>query len=99
MNARLSLIEAKLNLILHADKTWRKMLWAIIPTVSITMPWPQGNNSITAPTELWRPWLEEHVGRQGWSWDWRISQNCYDVEILFRRSKEKYITAFLLRWS
>lgn len=94
MNTRLSLIEVKLNMILHADKTWRKVLWTIVPTVSVTLPWPHDD-----PNNLWRPWLEEHIGMQGWSWDWRISQNCYDVEILVRRNKAKYLTAFLLRWS
>lgn len=53
------------------------------------------------PNDFYRPWLEEHVGRQGWDWNWGfvgndVSENCLTIKI--RRSKDKYATIALLKW-
>ena len=54
------------------------------------------------PNDHYRPWMEQHVGRQGWDWDWSmldsdITNNCLSIK--FRRGKEKYATMALLKWS
>lgn len=61
------------------------------------------------PNDHYRPWLEEHVGRQGWDWNWRIGNiappppglgKTKDTLIIkFRRAKEKHATIAALRWS
>lgn len=52
------------------------------------------------PNCHYRPWLEANVGRQGWDWNWRVS----DIEnnpliIKFRRGKEQWATLAALKWS
>ncbi len=51
-------------------RLWRRDLWwRMMPTVSVTLPfgdlrWDQ------SPSEHIKPWLDENIGREGWSWDW-----------------------------
>lgn len=54
------------------------------------------------PNDHYRPWLEEHVGKQGWDWNWGVggtdvSANRLTIKI--RRKHEKYATIAALRWS
>lgn len=54
------------------------------------------------PNDHYRPWLEANVGRQGWDWNWRLTDNDVAENILtikFRRSKEQWATVAALRWS
>ena len=56
------------------------------------------------PNDHHRHWLEQHVGRQGWDWNWRTGvvsadNNRDTLVIKFRRKKAKYATMFLLKRS
>ena len=54
------------------------------------------------PNEHYRPWMESNVGRQGWDWNWRLTDNdCAEnrLSIKFRRGKESWATVAALRWS
>ena len=54
------------------------------------------------PNDHFRPWLEKHVGRQKWDWDWGIAGND-SVEnrltIKIRQKHAKYATIAAMRWS
>ena len=62
------------------------------------------------PNDHYRPWMEEHVGRQGWDWNWRMGEirDCGRVPtpgtgdtlvIKIRRGKSKYATIASLMWN
>ena len=57
------------------------------------------------PNDHYRPWLEKHVGRQGWDWDWRIGKvatrtgEMDTIRIKIRRGRAKYATIAALRWT
>jgi len=51
------------------------------------------------PNDHYRPWMEKHVGRHGWDWNWRIGQNIDTLVIKFRKGKEKYATIAAMQWS
>lgn len=53
------------------------------------------------PNDHYRPWLEKHVGTQGWVWDWGMVDN--DVAdnrltLRVRRDKAQYATMAALQW-
>jgi hypothetical protein len=54
------------------------------------------------PNDHYRPWLEEHVGKQGWDWNWGMAdtdatQNRLTIKI--RQKHARYATIAALRWS
>jgi len=53
------------------------------------------------PNDHYRPWLEEHVGKQGWDWNWGMADRD-DTEnrltIKIRRKYAKYSTYCVLKW-
>jgi hypothetical protein len=54
------------------------------------------------PNDHYRPWLEKHVGKQAWAWDWKMAEN--DVAdnrltLRIRRDKAKYATLAAVRWA
>jgi hypothetical protein len=54
------------------------------------------------PNDHYRPWMEQHVGRQGWDWDWGMAnmdttENRLTIKI--RRKHAKYATIAAMRWS
>ena len=56
------------------------------------------------PNDHYRPWLEQHVGRQGWDWDWGISITKNDaadntLTIKIRQRHARHATIAALRWS
>ena len=54
------------------------------------------------PNDHYRPWMEEHVGKQGWDWNWGLDNNdAADnrLTIKIRRKHEKYATIAALKWS
>jgi len=54
------------------------------------------------PNDHYRPWMEKEVGRQGWDWDWTMTDNDVTenrLTIKFRKGKEKYAAMFALRWA
>ena len=73
--------------------------WKLMPGPTITVKWPICHNSAD-PNELYRPWLEENVGRQGWDWDWRIGESVTDtLTIKFRKGRAKYAIIAALDWN
>lgn len=96
--------------------------WRFMPGTEITVKWPRGWAVLdedssggqtavesTDPNDHYRPWLEKHVGRQGWDWDWKLGPIAannsdgtvvgFDTLVLkFRRKHQATATAFLLKW-
>ena len=99
--------------------------WKFMPGVEITVKWPAGWTRPVAaagggfismdscdPNDHFRPWLEQHVGRQGWDWNWRLGRitgacssdngptkfTSDSVTIKFRQARRKYATMFKLIW-
>ena len=54
------------------------------------------------PNDHYRPWMEEHVGRQGWDWNWGFVDNDVTEDrltIKFRRGKDENATLAALMWA
>jgi hypothetical protein len=54
------------------------------------------------PNDHYRPWMEQHVGRQGWDWNWGMAdKDATDnrLTIKIRQKYAKYATMAALRWS
>ncbi len=54
------------------------------------------------PNEHYRWYLEKHVGRQKWDWDWGMANNDVTQDrltIKIRRSKAKYASMIGIMWS
>lgn len=54
------------------------------------------------PNDFYRPWLEEHVGRQGWDWNWGMgshdaTENRLTIKI--RKKHAVYATHIAMTWS
>mgnify|MGYP000947649466 CR=1 FL=1 len=54
------------------------------------------------PNDHYRPWMEEHVGRQGWDWNWGLAdtdatENRLTIKI--RRKYQDYAIIAKLQWS
>jgi hypothetical protein len=94
------------------DKLW----WRFMPGAVINVQWPNGpivkefidqyktdEQWLSAdPNDHYRPWLEEHVGKQGWDWNWGMAdrdatENRLTIKI--RQKYAKYATIAALRWS
>lgn len=53
------------------------------------------------PNDHYRPWMEKHVGRQKWDWDWGMAdRDATDnrLTIKIRRKHANYATIAALRW-
>ncbi len=56
----------------------------------------------TDPNDHYRPWLEKHVGRQKWDWDWGFVGKDADhdqLTIKIRRKHGKYATLLTMMWA
>ncbi len=60
------------------------------------------------PNDIYRPYLEKHVGRQGWDWDWKLHYVGTDMESLertgalkikIRKKHAAQATAVALMWN
>ena len=87
--------------------------WRYWLSTEVVIPWPSGwtpqdhlGNSVLSsdPNTWYREWLETNVGRQEWTWDWRISNNMSyysdspdQLCIKFRRAEDA--TMFILKFS
>ena len=54
------------------------------------------------PNDHYRPWMEEHVGKQGIHWNWGMADrdatdNRLTIKII--KSKAKYASYFAIKWS
>jgi hypothetical protein len=78
-----------------------KLWWVYMPGVIINVRWPGYGSLVfdesSDPNEQYRPWLERHVGRQGWDWDWGIGSEDRLI-IKIRQKYAKYATIAALRW-
>jgi len=72
-----------------------------MPGVTFKVKWPVGVHSAD-PNEHYRPELESLVGRQGWDWDWMLTDNDLSenrLTIKIRRGKERWAGWLSLKWS
>ena len=87
------------------------MWWAFVPGTIVSVQWPNGivtNTNVHSadPNEHYRHWLEEHVGEQGWNWNWRVgridtthSSTLADtLDIKFRKGKLAEAALFKLKF-
>lgn len=54
------------------------------------------------PNDHYRPWLERHVGKQGWDWNWGIAGNDVTdnrLTIKIRKKHSGYATIAALIWA
>jgi len=55
------------------------------------------------PNDHYRPWLEQHVGKQGWDWNWRVGPSVDETKnyltIKIRRKHAEYATMAAMRWA
>jgi len=54
------------------------------------------------PNDHYRPWLEKHVGKQGWDWNWGMAdRDATDnrLTIKFRQKHAQWATMAALMWS
>ena len=54
------------------------------------------------PNDHYRPWMEQHVGRQGWDWNWGMAdRDATDnrLTIKIRQKYAKYATIAAIKWS
>lgn len=93
------------------DKLW----WLLMPGTIINVKWPVGwvvlnespdgscvSTDSADPNDHYRPWLEKHVGKQGWDWQWGMAntdatENRLTIKI--RRKYSEYATLAALMWS
>lgn len=81
--------------------------WKLMPGYCITVKWPVGMVEFTDyespdPNDHYRPWLEENVGKQGWDWDWEMTNNditTNSLTIKFRLGKKSYAMMAALKWT
>ena len=91
---------------------WQQLWWRFVPGVVINVKWPKGwvvlhaataGSCVSAdPNDHYRPWMEQHVGRQGWDWNWGmadrdVSDNRLTIKI--RQKYAKYATIAAIQWS
>ena len=71
---------------------WYRLSYKVI------VEWPPGD-----PNDIWRDWLETKVGKQGLTWDWRLSDESYTqwerskIEVGFNNPMKA--TWFSMRWA
>lgn len=54
------------------------------------------------PNDHYRPWLEKHVGKQGWDWNWGLYGNNAaenKLRIKFRKKHAPMATLAMLLWA
>lgn len=54
------------------------------------------------PNDHYRPWMEQHVGKQGWDWDWGMADSDATLNRLTIKIRQKYAehaTIAALRWA
>ncbi len=72
-----------------------------IDNLSINVKWPV-DMCCADPNELYRPWLELHVGQQAIDWNWELADSDAAnnrLTITFSKGKEKWATLAALMWA
>lgn len=75
--------------------------WRIVPGETVRVKWPVTSNGAD-PNAIYRPWLEENVGRFGYDWWWGLqgkdaSENMLSIKV--RRSKASWASVIGLMWA
>ena len=86
-----------------------------MPGTTIIVKWPAGEIRVKQeecdiwdyvksadPNGFYRPYLEENVGKQHWSWDWTLGNNGAadnTLTIKFRKGKEAEAMYCALMWA
>lgn len=94
---------------------WQQLWWRFMPGVVINVRWPSGwvvlhddgqggQTSVDSadPNDHYRPWLEQHVGRQGIHWNWGMANRDATDNRLTIKIRQKYAehaTIAALRWA
>ncbi len=86
---------------------WQRFWWTSLGGIIITVPWGGTSVSSLLPPDEWKQWMDKHVGKKGWDWDWRLSINPKNpqelrfglIDIKFRPGKEDLATLVLLKWT
>ena len=94
---------------------WQQLWWRFVPGVVVNVKWPKGwvvlheapdgscvSTESADPNDHYRPWMEQHVGRQGWDWNWGMAdRDATDnrLTIKIRQKYAKYATIAAIRWS
>lgn len=76
---------------------WMTLWWKYIPGVILKVKWPNGD-----PNDYYREWMEKHVGKQSWDWDWVLYPDdilSNTLTIKLRSGKEIHSTMIGLMWS
>ena len=92
---------AKQEIVKRTVNILRILQWRYWLRTEIIVDWPNGwtpqdhlgNSALSSdPNEWYREWLERNVGRQGWTWDWRVTMLHPEVRdmlvIKFRRERD-----------
>ena len=58
----------------------------------VSIKWP----GIDDPNEIWKPWLDEYVGKQQRRWEWWLHKDVNTVKIRFLKKADA--VAFTLRF-
>jgi len=68
-------------------------IWQRIPFGKVVgIPWPGFDD----PNEIWKPWLEQTVGRQQRRWEWWLHNDVKTVKIRFLKKEDA--VSFVLRF-
>jgi hypothetical protein len=92
---------------------WCQLWWRYMPGVTVVVKWPRGwtepvpaagggfiQTNSADPNDHYRPYMEQHIGQQGWDWDWRIDDIANDtLKIKIRRRHAKYATIIAMMWA
>jgi hypothetical protein len=103
------------NYIPYGLNLWQKLWWRFMPGVVINVKWPKGwvvlhedpdGSKVSAdsadPNDHYRPWMEQHVGRQGWDWNWGMANNdvaANRLTIKIRQKHANYATIAAIKWT
>jgi hypothetical protein len=75
----------------HTDPRWKDMGGAVRVNLGFSAD----------PNEHYRPWLEKHVGKQGWNWQWGMGgHDATDnrLTIKIRKKHAQYATIAAMMW-
>lgn len=111
---------AKSEIVTRTLNPLKRLAWRFILRHEVVAEWPTGwtkphpaagggfiQVESADPNDHFRPWLEEHCGRQGWDWDWRLWTNGETMwtpgysepdRLLIRFRKESSAVWFRLTW-
>ena len=79
---------------------WDKLWWKFMPGEIINVRWPEEQPA--DPNYHYRPYLEQHVGRQGRDWNWGMCNTDATnnrITIKIRRQHASHALILAMRWA